>query len=281
MTHNEAIWIIVGIATFAGTIGLVVGLREVVYRLNSIPVQNRLVRRGDIELGDYIQPNQHYYPDLIESPARVYESFLNNDRVPSYFTGNPSYHTGTIPSYHTYERLNINSSLENSIDLDFIILLFLVLIFGLVTIINRKAENNYPIFSKSISTEEITYINIYQQIHEGKLITYGKFYTYVLFSKWTIFDIKSWMSTFDDIDYAVTIELIGESYPDLYKNEPRLILSWQFIVNKGSSPLLISSHIQNQLDKLECLFDVELDNDYSGNSEPKPCILITITELKY
>jgi hypothetical protein len=33
------------------------------------------------------------------------------------------------------------------------------------------------------------------------------------------------MSTFDNIDYAVTVELIGESYPDFYENNPRLILS--------------------------------------------------------
>jgi hypothetical protein len=33
------------------------------------------------------------------------------------------------------------------------------------------------------------------------------------------------MSTFDDIDYVVTVELIGESYPDFNINNPRLILS--------------------------------------------------------
>jgi hypothetical protein len=33
------------------------------------------------------------------------------------------------------------------------------------------------------------------------------------------------METFDNIDYAVTIELIGDSYPDFNDNKPRLILS--------------------------------------------------------
>jgi hypothetical protein len=33
------------------------------------------------------------------------------------------------------------------------------------------------------------------------------------------------MENFDNIDYAVTIELIGESYPEFNDNEPRLILS--------------------------------------------------------
>jgi hypothetical protein len=33
------------------------------------------------------------------------------------------------------------------------------------------------------------------------------------------------MTSFDDIDYAVTVELIGESFPDFNNNEPRLILS--------------------------------------------------------
>jgi len=33
------------------------------------------------------------------------------------------------------------------------------------------------------------------------------------------------MGTFQDVDYTVTVELIGESYPDFNINNPRLILS--------------------------------------------------------
>jgi hypothetical protein len=77
----------------------------------------------------------------------------------------------------------------------------------------------------------------------------------------------------------VTVELIGESFPDFNNNEPRLILSWQFIVNKRSCPVLISTHIKTQSDKLIDLFDLEFDNDYSEYPTGKPCILLSFTEL--
>jgi len=87
------------------------------------------------------------------------------------------------------------------------------------------------------------------------------------------------MGTFDDIDYAVTIELIGESFPsDFNDNNPRLILSWEFIVNKGSCPLLISTHIINQSEKLIDLLYLEFNDDYYMD---KPRIQLSFTELYY
>lgn len=72
---------------------------------------------------------------------------------------------------------------------------------------------------------------MYEYIHNSRLnegdepfsITYGTHCSYFLFLGWTIFDIKEWIKTFDNIDYAVTVELIGESYPDFNENNPRLI----------------------------------------------------------
>jgi hypothetical protein len=48
-----------------------------------------------------------------------------------------------------------------------------------------------------------------------------------------------------------------------------------------SSPILISSHIAKQSEKIIELFNLEFDNDYSLDTRGKPCILISFTELKY
>lgn len=259
-------------------IGVPLGTFTIIKTINKLsrPPVNTLHRSGDIELVDYIEQG-YSHPDLLQSPPRIY------DRVGSYWSGWSS----NPPSYQTVDRFYINSSFEDNINLDFIWIILLVFI--IVMILFNKPINNFRIssknistqeipYTKNISTQEISYTKIYQQVHKGKYFTYGKHYSYVLFHAWTIFDIKNWISTFDDIDYAVTVELIGESYPDFNNNEPRLILSWEFIVNKGSCPLLISTHIKNQSDKLIDLFDLEFDNNYSEYPW-KPSILLSFTEL--
>jgi hypothetical protein len=270
MTHTDIIWIVVTLG-LSSTLGVYAAIRYI--NLHTRPPVNTLVRSGDIELVDYIEPTHVRDIDLSSLPQ--FPQVMVNNPLPIRWEHPPRYSQLT--------NNFINSSFENSINLDFIwiILLFLVLLIGLVYL--NKPINNFPILSNDISTQEITYTNIYQEIHKNKryLITYGKNYTYFLFTNWTIFDIKEWMRTFDDIDYAVTIELIGDSYPDVYRNMPRLILSWEFIVNKGSSPLLISTHIKKQSENLIDLFDLEFDNDYSGYIGPKPSILINFTELNY
>ena len=150
MTNSEKIWIIVGIASFAGTIGLLVGLREIIYRVNSIPVHNRLRRtHGDIEL-NYIEPSNSHYPDLLESPAPIHERFLSDDRVPSFYTGQhaPSYFSGgNPPSFNTMDRIYINSSFEDNINLDYI---FYIILFCVFLLLIRKL-----IISNQLITEKI------------------------------------------------------------------------------------------------------------------------------
>ena len=90
------------------------------------PPVNTLERTGDIELIDYIEPTQpqqiYYYPDLLEPVFPIYERI---PRVPSYWSGTPpSYRSGTLPSYQSNNRWFINSSLEDSINLDFIFIIF-------------------------------------------------------------------------------------------------------------------------------------------------------------
>jgi hypothetical protein len=270
MSHSDIIIIVVTL-TISSTLGVYAAVN--VIKKYTRPIENVLQRPiSDIEIGGNRYVRTQDYPDLLVEPSRIYERF--STYPPSYFTGNP-------PEYPYLDRYFINSNFENSINFSWIILVILVFLVFLISLVYlNKNPNNFPIFSNDISTQEITYTSKYQVIHkEKKLITYGNYYTYILFSNWTIFDIKEWMGTFDDIDYAVTIELIGESYPpDFNYNNPRLILSWEFIVNKGSSPVLISTHIKKQSDKLIDLFDLEFNNDYSGD---KPNISISFTELYY
>lgn len=136
MTNTEKIWIIVGISGVFGTIGLLVALREVIYRVDRIPVHNRLRRtHTDIEL-NYIEPahpGHSYQPiDSVNPNYMNYESYHFWERVPTYYSGQhaPSYFSGgNPPSFNTVDRFNINSCLENDINLDFIMITFLILIF--------------------------------------------------------------------------------------------------------------------------------------------------------
>jgi hypothetical protein len=109
---NSNIIIIVVTATICSTLGVYVAIRKTFQYTR--PPENTLVRSGDIELVDYIEPTRpqqiYNYPDLLEPQLLTY------DRV---------------PSYHTVDRWYIYSCLENSINLDYIwifSLCFLILI---------------------------------------------------------------------------------------------------------------------------------------------------------
>ena len=133
MSHTDII-IITSTLLFASTFGVYAAIR-VINRHTRPPVNSLEIPRA-IELVDYIEPNQpqqiHNYLDLLEPQFPIYERFPNyipySGRVPSQWSGIP-------PSYQIIDRWYINSCLENSINLDyFIILLFfliLILIFKL------------------------------------------------------------------------------------------------------------------------------------------------------
>ena len=111
MSHTDIIWI-VGTLTFASTVGVFAAIRYI--KLHTRPPVNTLVRSGDLELIDYIEPTQphHNYPDLLV------QQFPRESSTP--------------PSYHTIDRLNINSSLEDNINLDYILFLILFCVFLLL-----------------------------------------------------------------------------------------------------------------------------------------------------
>jgi hypothetical protein len=88
MTHSDII-IITGTLFFSATVG-VYALIRVINKHTRSPV-NTLVRQGDIELVDYIEPSRphdiYQYPDLLGQQFPIYERFSNYipyGRVPSY-----------------------------------------------------------------------------------------------------------------------------------------------------------------------------------------------------
>src|SRR6266436_91715 len=109
-----AICIIVFIAVPVGSFTII----KTINKLTRAPV-NTLVRSGDIELVDYIEPTRPQQifnnQDLLESHGRFsyyYDRISDYGRVPSYRTGTP-------PIYQSVDRLNINCCLENNINLYF------------------------------------------------------------------------------------------------------------------------------------------------------------------
>jgi hypothetical protein len=126
MSHTDWI-IIITTLTISSTLGVYVVIRKI--KQYSSPPVNVLQRRGDIELVDYIEPSfpqQIYqYPDLLEPIPFPWDIYGKA----------PSYRTGTPPLYQSMERININSCLENAINLDYILWL---LLFFMLTLLIRK-----------------------------------------------------------------------------------------------------------------------------------------------
>jgi hypothetical protein len=129
MSHSDIIIIVVTL-TISSTLGVYVAIRKINHYTR--PPVNTLHRSGDIEIVDYIEPSQ---------PIHAYHPFeINNfqfptyERIPmyppSYETGViPSYRSGTLPTYQSMEGININCCLENNINLEIILLVFIFICF--------------------------------------------------------------------------------------------------------------------------------------------------------
>lgn len=82
----------------------------------------------------------------------------------------------------------------------------------------------------------------------------------VLYFHWTIFDIKNILESLKDQDYAISLEYIGLDIDPISINKPRIILSKEFIINKHSNPIIISSLISNQVKYIYNILGVEVDH---------------------
>lgn len=130
-------------------------------KLTRPPVNTLIRSHGDIEL-NFIEPSQPghaYLPiDTLNPNYMSYETYNWGERVssywsnrlPSYFSGQhaPSYYSGgNPPSFNSVDRGFINCSLEDNINLDYILWLFLFYVFLLLI---RKL-----IISNKINIEKI------------------------------------------------------------------------------------------------------------------------------
>jgi hypothetical protein len=115
-THDQIIAVCV-LAIISVPLGTFIAIKTI-NKLSRPPVNTLTRSHGDIELGNYIEPDYSYYPDLLESPAPTY---YTGQYPPSYFSG------GNPPSFNTIDR--INCPLEDYINLDYILLLVILLCF--------------------------------------------------------------------------------------------------------------------------------------------------------
>jgi hypothetical protein len=145
------------------------------------------------------------------------------------------------------------------------------LFFFIIDIISFKYFETYDniILTKGISTDEITFTNDYQELLSirlgndvGYYVTYGKSGCHILLHYWSVFDIKNWIDSLNEQDYAVTIELISKDKAGLYLNNPRVILSGEFMVNRYSDFTLISSLLSSQIENFYKVFNIENEVDH-------------------
>jgi len=133
-------------------------------------------------------------------------------------------------------------------------------------------------FTKDITTDEITSIKDYEKLLVSRLgndadydIVWGNSYYHVLGVSWTMFDIKDWLdSLIYDQDYVVKIKLISKDSDGSYNVDQRINLATEFVINRYSNPVIISSFITSQLIEIYNMFNNHNQNIY---------ILIEFTEL--
>lgn len=111
----------------------------------SRPPVNTLVRSGDIELADYIEPTQPFntfYPNQFDLVRNQFSVLERVSYPPTYYSGSnpPFYRSGTLPYYQSVDGININCCLEENINLDLI--LWLILFFILVILIRKVLISN-------------------------------------------------------------------------------------------------------------------------------------------
>jgi hypothetical protein len=133
-------------------------------------------------------------------------------------------------------------------------------------------KENKIIFTPGISDNVITFTKDYQEILTAQLgekapyhVIHEKGFCKVLYFHWTISDIKTLIESLKDQDYAISLEYIGLDKDHINKpidpiNNPRIILSTEFIINKHSNPIIISSLISQQVKFINNIFGVEVDH---------------------
>ena len=262
MTESNIIIMVVTI-TFASTFGVYVAIKKI-NQYTRTPMNTLNRETGDIELMDYIEPTypgQTYYPLDLTIPQNInMGEHYENGRIYYY--------------YYTNDPIFINSSLEKTIYIEFIwcviFIIIIILIFYLIISFYTGYNKKKIVFTKGISTDIITFTEDYQELLSRKItdginyyITYENPEYYFLPHHWTVFNIKDWLETLNEQDYAVTFHLSSVPSEKLYYNTPEIILTNEFIVNKSSNSNLISVLLYQQLDYFYNSFQVGYYENYS------------------
>jgi len=310
MSHSDLIWILVT-ATMWSTLGVYVAVRKI--KQYTRPIENTLVRRGDIELGDYIQHTNVRDIDLSSLPQ--YPQVIVNNPLPVRWENPPFYRSGTLPHYQSVDGININCCLENNINLEIILLIFIFLCF----LILWRMRNNpwFKYFVEKflmIQEVEIRILSIVLAIYLiNKLIFYNSLYSISILIPFSFFEIDfrdsfEWkfdsykvkpmisyiklqnltkdvnsllLSLVDDVNYSMGLSFISsykEWEKDQRENHP-LLIEDAIIINKESDSLLISQFIMENLDKKGYFISDWLFKDHSLNTMD-PVILIVTVPIK-
>jgi len=262
MSHSDIIIITITL-TFASTVGVYAAIR--VIKQYTRPPVNALVRSGDIEMVDYIQPSQqiHNYPDLIgpQFPTNVFSG-----RIPSIWSANP-------PSYHTIDRGYINSCFENSINLDYIMIILIIMF---LVIIFWKINSPYSMLIMiPFSSFDIDFRDSFE----------WKFNSYKVKPKISYLSIQTLCkdianlldSLVDETDFSMSLSFIS-SYKEWKDNKEKihpLYINDAIIVNRESDPILISTFIMESLNN-KGLFITNwlLEDDKINKMDP---VILTVT----
>lgn len=298
-----------------GVIAVPLGTFTLIKTINKIwrPAANTLQRPGDLQL-DYIEPTRpqeiYYYPDLLQPRYERISDYASFYRNPHSYP--PTYRSEILPSYYTEDRLNIYCSLENSINLEIISLIFIFMFFLIILwkILNekkkkkvfgeliRKVENIWIVLAIYIMNSLIFYNSLYsisilipfssfeidfRDSFEWKFNSYGvKSKISYLPIQTLTGDIINLLNSFkDEENYSMGLSFIS-SYNEWEDNKEKIdpiFIDDAIIVNKYSDPILITQFIMQTLNDKGIFIRNWLFKDILINSID-PVILIVTVPIK-
>jgi len=273
MTTHDQIIIICILAFITVPLGTFITIKTI-NKLSRPPV-NTLVRSGDIELVDYIDPAQpsYNYPDLLESTYGRITSL-----APTYQTGvlPPSYRSGTLPYYQSVDGF-INCPLElHSWDLT-LLLIFLYIIGFIITI---KYFKMMVLYNFSLLIPFSSFDIDFRDSFEWKFDSYRvkPKISYLKLQTLTGDIIKLLDSLEDNENYSMSLSYIS-SWKEWQDNKEKLhplFIDNAIIVNKESDPLLITQFIMDTLDEKGYFITNWLFKDSSINSMDPVILTVTV-----
>lgn len=292
MNHTD-IWIIIGTATFVSTVGVFVVIRKIIQYTK--PPVNVLHRNGDIELQEVIDPIQHINVrdvDLYSLPQ--YPRAMVNNHLPIRW-GNP-------PRYSQLSDNLINSSLENNINLDFIVwvILFFISILIVTILIRKYGKEKILLISIIILFLKFGLLAKYSMYHMSLLIPFSHFEINFRDSfewklkeqrpphkiKWLYFqdltkNITELLNSFEDnLDYSMNLSVVRSYTAWLENEEDPWRICDDIIVNKESDPLLITQFIISNVEKRHLNTDYLLEDHAINQTDPAIKSVTVAIEVK-